>query len=93
MQGRYLGKTKLPFVIRIARFEADIPAFYIEVSMRLTKNDKEKGKDTLIFGCHSELDRDRWIAAISYLKIKSGYDEYTKDNVLINFLGRDEKDS
>ena len=33
MQGKYLGKTKLPFVIRIARFEADIPAFYIEVSM------------------------------------------------------------
>lgn len=60
--------------------------------MKLTKNDKERGKDTLLFGCHSEVDRDRWIAAINYLKIKSGYDEYTKDNALINFLGRDEKD-
>lgn len=60
--------------------------------MTQTRNNKERGKDTLIFGCHSELDRDRWIAAIDYLKIKSGYDVYKKRNSLINFLGRDEKD-
>ena len=74
------------------RDEASIPAFSIEVSMRYTSSNKEMGRDTLLFGCESELDRDRWIAAIDYLKIKAGFDAYKKQNALVNFLGRDEKE-
>ena len=35
----------------------------------------------------SELDRDRWLAAIDFLKTKAIFDTYAKKNSLVNFMG------
>ena len=53
---------------------------------------KEAGRRTLIFGCESELIRDKWLAAIDYLKTKAMFDLYQKKNSLVNFMGYEKND-
>ena len=45
------------------------------------------GRRTIIIACKSELIRDRWLAAIEYLKTKAIFDAYAKKNTLVNFMG------
>ena len=89
---KYISTIHLPFIYRVMRDESSIPAFSLEVSMRFNSKKKEMGRDTLVFGCETEFDRDRWIAAIDYLKIKAGYDNYRNKNALVNFYGKDDRE-
>ena len=68
------------------------PSFRISVSVHINEKGKEAGKRDITFSCHSPQDRDRWIAAIDYLKTRSIYDAYAKKNTLVNFLGHDKKE-
>ena len=44
------------------------------------------GKRHVIFTCPTAQNRDKWYAAIEYLKTKSIYDSYSKNNALVNFM-------
>ena len=44
------------------------------------------GKRHVIFTCPTAQNRDKWYAAIEYLKTKSIYDSYSKNNSLVNFM-------
>jgi len=57
------------------------------VSMWINEKKKESGKRILIFACETTYDRDRWIAAIDYLKTKAIYEAYSKNNKLVSFMG------
>ena len=43
----------------------------------------------MTFSCETVFIRDKWIAAIDYLKTRSIYDSYVKNNQLVNFTGCD----
>jgi len=55
--------------------------------MWINEKKKESGKRILIFACETTYDRDRWIAAIDYLKTKAIYEAYSKNNKLVSFMG------
>ena len=55
-----------------------------------SKNKQETaGKRNLTFSCDTVFTRDKWIAAIDYLKTRGIYDSYIKNNQLVNFTGCD----
>eukprot|EP00353_Schmidingerella_taraikaensis_P003927 CAMPEP_0185574322 /NCGR_PEP_ID=MMETSP0434-20130131/5811_1 /TAXON_ID=626734 ORGANISM="Favella taraikaensis, Strain Fe Narragansett Bay" /NCGR_SAMPLE_ID=MMETSP0434 /ASSEMBLY_ACC=CAM_ASM_000379 /LENGTH=68 /DNA_ID=CAMNT_0028190853 /DNA_START=602 /DNA_END=808 /DNA_ORIENTATION=+ len=57
------------------------------VSMHITRKKAEAGRRTIIIACETELKRDRWLAAIDFLKTKAIFDAYAKNNTLVNFMG------
>ena len=40
----------------------------------------------MIFSCKKPFDRDKWIAAIDYLKTRAIYEAYSKNNRLVSFM-------
>mgnify|MGYP007004933629 CR=1 FL=1 len=40
----------------------------------------------MIFSCRNTFDRDKWIAAIDYLKTRAIYEAYAKNNRLVSFM-------
>lgn len=56
--------------------------------MHYNKLDQECGKREILFGCESEQQRDKWMAAIEYLKTRAIYDSYAKKHTLVNFIGQ-----
>lgn len=48
---------------------------------------KEADRRTLKLAAESSRVRDKWVAAIDYLKTKAIYDAYSKSNQLVNFMG------
>ena len=74
------------------KIKDDSPSFRIGVSMHTNQKGKEAGKRDITFSCHTQQDRDRWVAAIDYLKTRSIYDVYAKKNTLVNFLGTDKQE-
>ena len=67
------------------------PSFRLGVSLHEKYKAKEAGKRDIIFTCKTEYDRDRWAAAIEYLKTRAIYEAYAKNNKLVSFI-RQEND-
>ena len=65
------------------------PSFRLGVSLYEKPKQKEAGKRDIIFTCKTEYDRDRWAAAIEYLKTRAIYEAYAKNNKLVSFIRED----
>ena len=85
----FRAMIKLRFIHEIVKLSVQdsTPSFRIGVSMYYDADHKEQSKRDVTLSCYSCQDRDRWVAAIEYLKTRIIYDEYTKKNTLVNFLG------
>lgn len=55
--------------------------------MHIDKKKKLCGRRTILIRFPSEIDRDRWMATIDYLKTRAIHNEYVKKYKLVNFLG------
>ena len=62
------------------------PSISIGVSIYEAVSKTMTGKRHVIFTCPTAQNRDKWYAAIEYLKTKSIYDSYSKSNALVNFM-------
>ena len=60
------------------------PSICLGVSMHETSRKKEAGKQDIIFAYHAIQDRDKWTAAIDYLKTRAIYHAYAKKNKLVS---------
>ena len=88
--GKYHGSVRLPFVYEIAKVTVnDQHGFRLGVSMWLNAKKKESGRRDIVFACDSSEERDKWIAAIDYLKTRAIYEAYSKNNKLVSFMGQD----
>ena len=83
---KFRGRVKLPFIFEVVKLtdKDGNPQFCLCVSVHQTLNKKEAGKRDIIFTCYSKHDRDRWIAAIDYLKTRAIYQAYAKKNKLVS---------
>lgn len=95
----FIGRAKLAHIYDTMRGpkqqgpkKQGIWSLRVNISMHQTMKKKEAGRRTLIFGCESELIRDKWLAAIDYLKTKAMFDLYQKKNSLVNFMGYEKND-
>lgn len=73
------------------KIKDDRPSFRLGVSQHTNDKGKEAGKRDITFSCSTQECRDRWVAAIDYLKTRQIYDAYAKKNTLVNFLGQDRR--
>ena len=90
---KFRGKINMNFIYEVVslKIKDDKPSFRLGVSMHMNEKGKEAGKRDITFSCFSQESRDRWVAAIDYLKTRSIYDAYAKKNTLVNFLGHDQR--
>ena len=85
---KYLGSIELRFIYNVIKSYQDhntMPAFMLGVTMWTDKKKEEKGRREFFFGCHNELERDKWMIAIEFLKTKAVYDAYSLKNSNVNF--------
>ena len=61
-------------------------AFVLSVSMHFNKKHQEAGRRFITFACETEQQRDKWMAAIEYLKTRAIYDQYAKRKHIVHFL-------
>ena len=72
-------------IIRSFQVHNDRPTFALSVTMWTDKSGNEKGKREFFFSCDNEIQRDKWIIAIEYLKTKAIYDAYADKNRNVGF--------
>ena len=87
-EDNFHGAVKLPFiyeVVKMSMFGTDA-SFRLGVSLYEDRKKTLAGKRDLIFTCHTPFDRDKWIAAIDYLKTRAIYESYSKNNRLVSFM-------
>lgn len=87
----YRGCVKLPFIYEVIRMSAidKDTSFRLGVSLYEKQNKVQSGKRDLIFSCNNAFERDKWIAAIDYLKTRAIYETYSKSNRLVSFMSTD----
>lgn len=49
------------------------------------KNETEDGRREFTFGCQTQLEREKWISYIEYLRTKAVYDKYTQKFTNVQF--------
>lgn len=92
--GRFIGSTNLTYMYEVMKVpsqgckdQVELWAFQMAFSDHQSRKSLHAGRRTIIIACRSELIRDRWLAAIEYLKTKAIFDAYAKKNTLVNFMG------
>ena len=75
VNGKFIGRLKLQFIFEVSKYTDNTgkPAFSLGVSMHETRRKKQAGKKDIHFSCYSIADRDRWTAAIDFLKTRAIY--------------------
>ena len=88
------GCVDMRFIYEVVplKIKDDRTSFRLGVSLHINVKGKEAGKRDITFSCKTKEARDRWVAAIDYLKTRSIYDVYAKKNALVNFLGNDRRE-
>lgn len=83
---KFEGKINLSHIFEVAKIsdQNGNPAFFLGFSMYEKRHKKEAGKRDFTFTCATQQDRDRWVAAIDYLKTRSIYLAYAKKNKLVS---------
>ena len=77
MTNNYRGCAKLQDILEVTKLnlKGGRPSFRMKVFKYDSNNKKEEaGKRNLTFSCDTVFTRDKWIAAIDYLKTRGIYD-------------------
>ena len=83
---KFSGRVQLRYIFEVVKVTDKLgyPSICLGVSMHETSRKKEAGKQDIIFAYHAIQDRDKWTAAIDYLKTRAIYHAYAKKNKLVS---------